>query len=58
MREGGEVDATIEVPGRWATACTLGGPDGRTLFMATVDPETSRGNIEIAAVAVEGAGWP
>jgi sugar lactone lactonase YvrE len=58
MREGGEVDATIEVPGRLATACTLGGPDGRTLFMATVDPETSRGNIEIAAVAVEGAGWP
>jgi len=58
MREGGLVDATIEVPGRWATACTLGGPDGKTLFMATADPTTGSGRIELAEVAVEGAGWP
>lgn len=58
LRRGGEVDRTIEVPGRWATACVLGGSDGTTLFMATADPETKRGYIEIATVAVAGAGRP
>jgi sugar lactone lactonase YvrE len=48
----------IEVPGRWATACMLGGPDGRTLFMATAEREAGRGYIETAAVAARGAGWP
>jgi sugar lactone lactonase YvrE len=55
---GGVFERTIEVPGRWATACMLGGPDGRTLFMATAERETGRGYIEIAAVAAPRAGWP
>ncbi|HWX08879.1 MAG TPA: SMP-30/gluconolactonase/LRE family protein, partial [Gaiellaceae bacterium] len=58
MHRGGEVDRTIEVPGRWATACVLGGPGGTTLFMATASPETGHGQIEIAAVAAKGAGCP
>lgn len=58
FHKGGEVACTIEVPGRWATACTLGGRDRTTLFMATADPETKRGYIEIATVAVAGAGRP
>jgi len=58
LRKGGEVERAIEVPGRWATACTLGGRDRTTLFMATADPETKRGYIEIATVAVAGAGRP
>jgi sugar lactone lactonase YvrE len=58
MRRGGEVDRTIEVPGRWATACMLGGDDRRTLFMATADPDAGHGFIEIAETAVAGAGSP
>ncbi|MES1246619.1 MAG: SMP-30/gluconolactonase/LRE family protein [Actinomycetota bacterium] len=58
MRRGGEVDSTIEVPGRWATACMLGGDDRQTLFMATADPDSGRGYIEIAETAVAGAGSP
>jgi sugar lactone lactonase YvrE len=66
IRPGGEVAETISVgdKGKWATACVLGGPDGRTLFMTTaeakrpVGPDTSRGFIETATVDVPGAGWP
>jgi sugar lactone lactonase YvrE len=58
LRRGGEVERTIEVPGRWAIACMLGGDDRRTLFMATTDPDTGRGFIEIAGTAVAGAGSP
>jgi sugar lactone lactonase YvrE len=46
-------------------ACMLGGPDRRTLFVATAEthhPEEAAarrsGRIEIAAVDVPGAGWP
>lgn len=58
LRRGGEVDRTIEVAGRWATACILGGEERRTLFMATSEPEARRGFIEIAETAVAGAGSP
>jgi sugar lactone lactonase YvrE len=60
--------------GRWAVACVLGGPHRRTLFMATADQtfenldrlvsfdadltSTSKGYVEVASVAVAGAGWP
>jgi sugar lactone lactonase YvrE len=72
---GGQVAARI-VPGEagWhATACVLGGPDRRTLFMlehwpdptlgAMVDPELDvdspmRGRIEAVPVEVAGAGTP
>ena len=55
---GGAFERTIAVPGRWATACMLGGLDGRTLFMATAQREAGRGYIEIAEVGTPGAGWP
>jgi sugar lactone lactonase YvrE len=55
---GGELDRTISVPGRWATACMLGGPDGRTLFMATAEHEEGRGYIETIEVDVPRAGRP
>jgi sugar lactone lactonase YvrE len=35
VREGGEVTAVVDVPGRHAIACAIGGVDGHTLFMCT-----------------------
>jgi sugar lactone lactonase YvrE len=62
---GGAVTDRISVGDRWALACTLGGKDRRTLFMATtrVTPtpdgkSTSDGFIEMAEVTVPGSGWP
>ena len=37
VKDGGEVTDTIEVPGRRAVACQLGGDDGKTLFCLTYD---------------------
>jgi sugar lactone lactonase YvrE len=61
----GNVTDSIGIGGRFAMACTLGGPDGRTLFMAIADTTweglgtgRSRGTIETARVAVAGAGIP
>jgi sugar lactone lactonase YvrE len=54
----GEFDRIVAVPGRWAIACMLGGPDGRTLFMATAEHEAGRGAIETLTVDVPGAGRP
>jgi sugar lactone lactonase YvrE len=69
--EGGTICDRIEVPGgpeRMATACTLGGKDGRQLFMASCDhlpsheeflANTERsGRIDVVTVDVPGAGWP
>ena len=64
---GGSVAQRIDLDGRWAIACALGGSSGRTLFMATAipgrlpiqaHPGEPRGFIETAEVAVPGAGWP
>jgi len=55
---GGRVDRTIEVSGRWATACMLGGDERTTLFMTTADTQAKRGFIEIATVPIAGAGRP
>jgi len=35
VEEGGRVIRVIETPGRWATACALGGSDGKTLYGVT-----------------------
>jgi sugar lactone lactonase YvrE len=35
VESGGRVTSTINVPGRCATDCVLGGPDGTTLFLLT-----------------------
>jgi sugar lactone lactonase YvrE len=62
VREGGVVTHRIATPGQ-AVACALGGPDGRTLFVATtklmLPPEqslqTRPGAIHTLRVAVPGA---
>jgi sugar lactone lactonase YvrE len=64
VKQGGEVVERIKVETD-AFACMLGGPDGRTLFVATApnfDPEKCRaarcGRIETAQVEVPHAGLP
>ncbi len=46
VREGGEVLDVVEVPGRHAIACAIGGADGHTLFCCTSstlgEPDASR----------------
>jgi sugar lactone lactonase YvrE len=70
FRDGGEVAQIIDVEGRWALACVLGGRDRRTLFMATsrvpLNPQPgmvgnlqdSKGFIETLVVDIAGAGIP
>ncbi|TCK64587.1 SMP-30/gluconolactonase/LRE family protein [Curtobacterium sp. PhB136] len=60
--EGGEVTDRIDAPGRCAIDCALGGPDGRTLYLATADSydpgttaQTRAGRISAVRVAVPGA---
>ncbi len=66
---GGGIAETITIEGKRTPCCALGGPDRRTLFMATwiVDgqgpaalrmPGKVRGFIEVATVEVPGAGLP
>ena len=67
MREGGEVLDAIELD-RGAFACMLGGPDGRTLFIAaaewrgfeqvdaTIGERT--GQVLAARAPAPRAGWP
>ena len=64
----GGIHETVWVGPRLAVACVLGGPDRRTLFMATAEAELatlvetegadSRGAILMARVGVAGAGKP
>jgi len=65
VREGGEVLDRVSTGDRMAIACTLGGDDGRTLFVCTskgLDPAKARalktGRIESVHVDVPGAGSP
>ena len=65
VREGGEVTDRIATgEGRNAYACILGGPDGRTLLVATntgsgpAAAESRNGRIEVVDVEVPAAGWP
>ena len=55
----GEVLAEVELPVRLVTACTLGGDDGRDLFVTTSredldDPEPEAGAVFRARVDVPG----
>jgi sugar lactone lactonase YvrE len=66
----GEFDQIVNVEGKWATACMLGGHDRLTLFMTTAKvPENPKGGlggnlhkstgfIEVMQVNVPGAGLP
>jgi sugar lactone lactonase YvrE len=72
--EGGQVVNSITISGGIAVACALGGPDRRRLYMIVTNVDTghlrtlltsdddaksdSRGRIDVADVAVSGAGWP
>jgi sugar lactone lactonase YvrE len=60
--EGGEVTDRVDAPGRCAIDCALGGPDGRTLYLATADSydpattvRTRAGRISAVRVAVPGS---
>ena len=64
---GGRVEQEIALGDRWAVACALGGPERRTLYMATAiqgalpiqaHPDGHEGFIEMTEVDVPGAGWP
>ncbi len=55
--EGGEVPRRIAVSTQ-AYACMLGGPDRRTLFIATSGQVEGSGCIEIIEIDVPGAGLP
>ena len=62
---GGEVTDTIDVPGRRAVACQLGGDDGKTLFCLTYEgtiedlhQAKAAGAIETARVQHAAAGSP
>ncbi len=63
----GTLAESISTGDRWAVACVLGGPDRRTLYMATAAAtheqvqdhgRGAEGFIEVAQVTVPGAGWP
>ena len=61
VAEGGRVLQTLELGDRLAVDCVLGGPDGRTMFIATANSwapeatETARaGRIERLTVATAG----
>jgi sugar lactone lactonase YvrE len=65
VRDGGEIAATVELPGRQAYACMLGGPDRRDLYICTaldhmpdVIKAKREGKIEVTRVEVPGAGLP
>ncbi|MFD0351143.1 SMP-30/gluconolactonase/LRE family protein [Kitasatospora aburaviensis] len=65
VRQGGEVLETVELD-RGGFACTLGGPDGRTLFVAAAEwlgpgaepVRPGSGRVLAVEVTVPGAGWP
>jgi len=65
VREGGEVLQTIHLD-RGCFACTLGGPDGRTLFLMTNEwngpanmaEGVRRGQALTAEAPAPGVGWP
>ncbi|MFF5185667.1 SMP-30/gluconolactonase/LRE family protein [Streptomyces sp. NPDC000345] len=61
---GGEVTDVVDVPGRCATDCVLGGHDGRSLYLLTsnswqpADTEERQGWIETVRVDVPGPQQP
>lgn len=65
VKDGGEITDVIELPGRRAVACTLGGDDMKTLYCMTFDGKMSdigkgkhASRVETTRVKVAGAGSP
>jgi sugar lactone lactonase YvrE len=65
MLPGGEIVDSVDFDNAFPTACVLGGPERRTLFMTvarelpgTVSASSTSGTVEYVEVAVQGAGAP
>ena len=65
VKDGGEITDVIELPGRRAVACTLGGDDMKTLYCMTFDGKMSdigkgkrASRVETTRVKIAGAGSP
>jgi sugar lactone lactonase YvrE len=65
VRQGGAIAERIQLSGKLAVACMLGGEDRRTLFLLTAETSMeelghghSKGYIETVRVEVPGAGLP
>ena len=65
IEDGGKVTDRIDLGDRTAIACTLGGPERRTLFLlSSTDAYPQRllgtklSRLDTVAVAIPGAGWP
>ncbi|MEY4255504.1 MAG: hypothetical protein RLZZ141_731, partial [Pseudomonadota bacterium] len=65
VAEGGEILDEVEMGSTLATACMLGGPDGRTLLITASDSynraiiaQNPTGRLFTVQVAVPGAGLP
>ncbi len=65
VREGGTVTHRVDVTGRRAVACQLGGSDGHTLFCLTYEgsweqqcASEAHARVEVATVDIPGAGSP
>jgi sugar lactone lactonase YvrE len=65
VKQGGEITDRISRPGRWTTACALGGADGRTLLLCSAETDRRRyfageavGHLETCQVGVPGVGRP
>jgi sugar lactone lactonase YvrE len=64
VTEGGAITDRVQIEGRQAVACALGGPDGRTLFCVTVaaefeynvPSEAASSQIDVVSVAVPAQG--
>ena len=53
VQEGGEISDTIEVPGRQAYACALGGPDGRDLYICSAVSDQPAEAVERRDATIE-----
>ena len=57
--KGGKVTDRVKPVGNRVTACVLGGPNRRTLYLTTDQyPLIGSGRIEAVEVTVPGAGYP
>ena len=50
---GGEILEFVPTPGRWSIACTLGGPEQRTLFVGTCRTDIDRSRVGSGEGAIE-----
>ncbi len=64
--EGGEMTHQVSAEGWNTTACMLGGPDGRSLFVLSTEPASQEermqgkasGRVGLVSAPWAAAGWP